>query len=363
MSTRRQFIKSAALPVAASAMVLAGEATAAGCPCNLIEVGPGGDFDSVAGALNSITDNSIDNPYLLRVLPGIYSLDWSPKSWTTIEGSGPLATIFEGSDWGSINIGESDVHLKDFGIRFSGSTVDHAAIRRSGVASGVYLSDIHIEHTGHGAAIKNRGGDPKLTWWLRDLKIRTEGIGLDLGILTYCDDTKIFLYGTDSGHPHVGCRVTGNSVRIYLHQCRIGTGYAYDYRNGFITNEVRGDDDVIGLWIPLGYQNARVEIHGLESFCRNEDTMNNLVNVNVMRIETGWVRAFACFGQAETPADWSIQSGIYQSDQGKIEQYACRFTGVDGRTFGSDTMGVQTFSVADNGYQFDKFEGGFTSAG
>ena len=357
MSSRRSFIKSALLPVAGSAL-LAGEAIGAGCPCNILEIGPGGDFSSVATALNSITDNAIDNPYLLRVLPGVYSLNWAPKSWTTIQGSGPLSTIFVGSNWDAIAIGQSDVHLKDFGIRFSGSIEGHAAIRRSGVASGVYLSGIHIEHTGHGAAIKNRGGDTKLTWWLRDLKIRTEGIGLDLGALTYCDDTKIILFGANSGHPHVGCRVTGNAVRIYLNQCRIGSGYAFDYRGGFITNDISGDDDVIGLWIPPGYNNSRVEIHGLESFCRNEDTLNYSVNVNVLRVESGWARAFGCFGQAETPADWSIGSSIYQAGPGKIEQYGCRFSGITGRTFGSSTMGVQTFTVADDGYAFDKFEGG-----
>ena len=368
MSTRRSFIKSSLLPVAGSVVLVNAACSnnsnqdqsviATSSPSNLLNIGPGGDFDDVAGALNSITDNSIDNPYLLRVLPGVYSLNWSPKSWTTIEGSGPLATIFVGSGWDSINIGESDVHLKDFGIRFTGSDEGHVAIHRSGAASGVHLSGIHIEHSGHGAAIRNSGGDPKLTWWLRDLKIRTEGIGLDIGAVTYCDDIKIMLYGTNSGHSHVGCRITGNSTRTYLNQCRIGTGYAYDYRDGFITNEVSGDDDVLGLWIPAGYQDSHVEIHGMESFCRNEDTVSHSVNVNVLRIETSWVRAYGCFGQAETPADWSIGSSIYQSGQGKIEQYGCRFSGITGRTFGSTTVGIQTFTFADDGYMFDKFEGG-----
>src|SRR5438270_13821129 len=33
----------------------------------------GGDFDSVQKALNSITDNSATNPYLVWVAPGIYT--------------------------------------------------------------------------------------------------------------------------------------------------------------------------------------------------------------------------------------------------------------------------------------------------
>ena len=158
MSSRRKFIKTAMLPVAGSAF-LTTRASAAGCPCNIIEVGPGGDFTNVASAIASITDNSINNPYLVLVLPGVYSLNWSAKSWVTIQGSGPLATIFEGSNWGAIKVGESNVHLKDFGIRFTGSVEGHAAISRTGFASDVFLSGINIEHAGHGAAIKNRNGD------------------------------------------------------------------------------------------------------------------------------------------------------------------------------------------------------------
>ena len=53
MSTRRLFIKTAVLPVAASAMVFADKSIAADCPCNLLVIGPGGDFDNVADALGA----------------------------------------------------------------------------------------------------------------------------------------------------------------------------------------------------------------------------------------------------------------------------------------------------------------------
>lgn len=324
----------------------------------LITVGPGADYEDVAQAINSISDNSENNPYLIKVLPGIYSANWSVKEWVSIEGSGPLATIFEGSEWGCIRIAQSNVSLSNFGMRFTTTKQQQAAILRTGPATCIYVSQVHIELAGSGVAIRNRGGGAVLTWWLRDIKLRTEGIGLDLGGQNYCDDLKVFMHGSASGHPHIGCRVMANYARIYLNNCRIGTGYGWEYQNGFIPNDVSGDDDVIGIWIPEGYSESRVEIHGLESFCRNNDTTNPLRKVNVIRTESAWVRTFGCFGQAETPADWSIRKTLYRSGKGKIEQYACRFSGVSGDSFGSNLIGVQTYTYENDGHMFSKFECG-----
>lgn len=342
-----------ASPIVANAL-LTTSAQASVAPGAQIIVGSGRDFENVADAINSITDNSESNPYLILVMPGIYPTDWSTKEWVSIQGSGPLATIFQGSDGDGIKIPQPNVSLSNFGIRFTTTTQDHAAIRRTGLTTSINLSNIHIEVFGPGAGIKNRNGGTYPTWWLRDIKIRSEGIGLDVGGHTYCDDLKIFLFGANSGHPHVGCRVTGTSARIYLNNCRIGTGYGYEYRDGWVSNDVSGDDDLIGIWIPAGYSGARVEIHGLESFCRNDYVTNPSVNVNVIRAETGWVRAFGCFGSAES---W-VRQTLFQSGEGIIEQYACRFSGIQGESFGSDTIGVQTFTYLDDGYQFQKFECG-----
>ncbi len=327
-------------------------------PHNKIIVGHGADFENVARAMNSITDNSENNPYIIEVMPGVYPANWAVKQWVTVIGSGPLSTIFEGTGEEGIKIGQSNIDLKNFGIRFTTNQPTEAAIARNNTANSIYLSEIHIELLGPGTAIMNSGGNSMQTWWLRDIKIRTEGSGLDIGGLTYCDDLKIFLFGVDSGHSHVGCRVAGPYARIYLNNCRIGTGYGFEYQGKFIPNEVSGDDDVIGIWIPTGHLGTRIQVHGLESFCRNEDTINPSVNVNVIRAEVGWVRAFGCFGQAETPANWSLRKTLVQSGEGKIEQYACRFTGIQGDSFGSGTLGVQTFTDTYNGYVFDKFEAG-----
>ena len=326
---------------------------------NEIVVGTGGDYPDVASALASITDASRTNPYVIRILPGIYSSNFTTKSWVSIIGSGRTATIFEGSVWQGMKITGSNVTLSDFSVYHTGTNLNHTAIVRSGLASEIVLFNIDIDQTGPGRAIKNSQGDTKLTWWLSNLKIRSEGTALELGLQTYCDNLKVLLHGNNSGHSHVGVKVIGNYCRVFLNNCRIGTGYWWGYdENGFQANTVSGDDDVIGIWVPAGNRNCRIEVHGLESFCRNETTTNPDVRVNVIRLEDSWLRAFGCFGQSETPMGWGLSKSLHQSQNGKIEQYACRFTSVEGNTTGSNILPTQTFTYLDNLYTFDKFEGG-----
>ena len=326
---------------------------------NEVVVGNGGEFPDVASALASITDASRTNPYVIRILPGVYSSNFTTKSWVSIVGSGRTATIFEGSVWQGIKVAGSNVTLSDFSVYHTGSNPNHAAIFRSGLASEITLTDIDIDYTGPGRAIKNSQGDTKLTWWLSNLKIRSEATALELGSTNYCDNLKVLLYGNNSGHPHVGVKVIGNFCRVFLNNCRIGTGYWWGYdENGFQYNTVSGDDDVIGIWVPAGNSNCRIEVHGLESFCRNETAFNPGVRVNVIRLEDSWLRAFGCFGQAETPMGWGLRKTLHQSQNGKIEQYACRFTDVEGNTTGANILPTQTFTYLDNLYTFDKFEGG-----
>ena len=69
---------------------------AMGRPANTLIVSPtNGDFDSVADAMDSITDSSASNPYLVRVFPGIYdetSTVVVPK-FVELVGAGTSATV------------------------------------------------------------------------------------------------------------------------------------------------------------------------------------------------------------------------------------------------------------------------------
>jgi parallel beta-helix repeat protein len=54
----------------------------------LIVAKEGGHYQSISAALNSITDASEDNPYLIMVMPGIYVEQVNLKSYVDIRGSG-----------------------------------------------------------------------------------------------------------------------------------------------------------------------------------------------------------------------------------------------------------------------------------
>jgi len=60
----------------------------------------GGDFTSPVDAVNSITGNSSTNPYLIKIMPGIYDIGSNSvnmKSYVDIEGSGEDTTIIKGN--------------------------------------------------------------------------------------------------------------------------------------------------------------------------------------------------------------------------------------------------------------------------
>lgn len=65
----------------------------------------GGDFDDPVAALNSITNASASNPYLLKIMPGVYELASTAasrlhlKSYVDIEGSGKGVTKIKGTTW------------------------------------------------------------------------------------------------------------------------------------------------------------------------------------------------------------------------------------------------------------------------
>jgi hypothetical protein len=116
---------------------------------NVIIVAPsGGDYTSPVDAMNSITDASATNPYLVKIMPGVYDIGTNSvqmKPYVDIEGSGEVTTKITGTV-------SSDTTPPTAGV-VNGS--DNVEIR--------FLT---VENTGTGylkAAIYNNNASPKIT--------------------------------------------------------------------------------------------------------------------------------------------------------------------------------------------------------
>ena len=91
-------------------------------------------FATITAALNSITDASLSNPYVIFVMPGIYNETVTMKDWVSIKGSGQLCTkISTASDPGVI--GANNASLEDLWVEIinpSGS--QQTALRIAGTS-------------------------------------------------------------------------------------------------------------------------------------------------------------------------------------------------------------------------------------
>jgi pectin methylesterase-like acyl-CoA thioesterase len=117
------------------------QTTAAGGPyANTIVVAQsGGDFTSVQAALNSITDNSAGNRYLVFVAPGTYSEQATMKEFVDIQGAGEGVTVLTAGGTGAGDVtgtltGANNSELRFLTVENTGGSINSVAIRNNGVA-------------------------------------------------------------------------------------------------------------------------------------------------------------------------------------------------------------------------------------
>jgi len=112
----------------------------------VIVVAPsGGDFTSPVAAMNAITDASETNPYLVKIMPGVYDIGGGTvqmKPYVSIEGSGPVTTQIVGTQntclapedptnprplYGVVT-GSSNAGLRSLSVRNNGAAAGSCAV-------------------------------------------------------------------------------------------------------------------------------------------------------------------------------------------------------------------------------------------
>ncbi len=117
----------------------------------------GGDYTSVQAAIDSITDASADNPYLVWVAPGVYSETVTMKSYVHLLGAGQEATVItstvSNSVWPATQATlelASDTSLRDLTVGNGGvGTYNMALLARDGVTR-TWVADVTARSQGSG---------------------------------------------------------------------------------------------------------------------------------------------------------------------------------------------------------------------
>jgi hypothetical protein len=130
----------------------------------------GGDFTTIQGAIDSITDASVNKPYLIKIYPGTYTEDVVNKDYINFEGAGLTLTTLDGTlvlganfecrkmrirttittsktilD-GATNTGGA-LSFNDFSLEVSTSTVGVKPIMLCVDASSLYLENFSLFYT------------------------------------------------------------------------------------------------------------------------------------------------------------------------------------------------------------------------
>jgi hypothetical protein len=109
----------------------------------------GGDYTSVQGALDSITDAATDNPYLVWVAPGVYSETVTMKPYVHLQGAGQEATVITSSvssgSWPPTQatlLLASDTSLRDVTVGNSGTISYSTALLATAGMTRTLVADV-----------------------------------------------------------------------------------------------------------------------------------------------------------------------------------------------------------------------------
>jgi len=119
----------------------------------------GGDFTSVQAAINSITDATAGNPYLVWVAPGVYEEQVTMNPYVHLQGAGQEATVISStaasSDWPPTQatlLLASDTSLRDLTVGNSGAGDANAALLATAGMTRTLVADVTARALGGGVS-------------------------------------------------------------------------------------------------------------------------------------------------------------------------------------------------------------------
>lgn len=158
----------------------------------------GGDFTDPVTAVGSITDASATNPYLIKIMPGVYDIGSGTlgiASYVDVEGSGRNATIITGSGHataaGTIAAGGAS-EIRNLTIENTGGDVWAVAVKCTSDGK-VKLRDISLNASGGTQAYGIFNNCSDLTIENSDISVLEAGVAVGVHSYNYYNNFKLKL--------------------------------------------------------------------------------------------------------------------------------------------------------------------------
>ena len=136
-----------------------------GKPSNVVVVAKsGGDFNTITAALDSISDASETNPYLVKIMPGVYTETVTMKEFVDLEGSGVQATkimsVGSSEYYTATLVGASNAEARFLAVQNIGGA-DHAiGILNQDASPSFTKVGVIVSGGSNNVGISNHGGAP-----------------------------------------------------------------------------------------------------------------------------------------------------------------------------------------------------------